>query len=160
MAEEKLREQLYNSYKNRAILYWLIFDEMSKEVGEEKASEIMMRAIYARGRQKGAKYAKYAPNDLAGLKEAFVGGLADEGRMFDPDIIRDEADGLDIKFRRCPLKEAWFEIGLSEEDVARMCRIAARVDNGTFEGAGFNFSADTFQPGGDGCCYLHIRPGG
>ena len=37
---------------------------------------------------------------------------------------------------------------------------AVAVDNGTFESAGFEFSADTWQPGGDGCCYLHIRPGG
>ena len=29
-----------------------------------------------------------------------------------------------------------------------------------FEAAGFEFFADTWQPGGEGCCYLHIRPGG
>ena len=40
-----------------------------------------------------------------------------------------------------------------------MCSIAGRVDNGTFEGAGFTFSADTWQPGRSGCCHLHIRPG-
>ena len=40
-----------------------------------------------------------------------------------------------------------------------MCEIAAHVDNGTFEGAGFEFSADTWSPGGEGCCRLHIRPG-
>jgi hypothetical protein len=33
------------------------------------------------------------------------------------------------------------------------------VDNGTFEAAGFAFSAKTWQPGDDGCCFLHIRPG-
>ena len=27
------------------------------------------------------------------------------------------------------------------------------------ESAGFTFSADTWQPGRDGCCHLHIRPG-
>jgi ABC-2 type transport system ATP-binding protein len=40
-----------------------------------------------------------------------------------------------------------------------LCRIAARVDNGTFESAGFEFHGDTWQPGGDGCCVLHFRPG-
>ena len=29
--------------------------------------------------------------------------------------------------------------------------------NGTFEGAGFGFSADTWQPNAEGCCRLHIR---
>ena len=43
--------------------------------------------------------------------------------------------------------------------MATLCRIAAKVDDGTFESAGFRFSADTWKPGGDGCCCLHIRPG-
>ena len=34
-----------------------------------------------------------------------------------------------------------------------------RNNNGTFEAAGFAFSADTWQPGRDGCCHLHVRPG-
>jgi hypothetical protein len=57
------------------------------------------------------------------------------------------------------LKDAWREAGLPDADVARLCQIAGRIDNGTFEAAGFEFSADTWQPGRDGCCSLHIRPG-
>jgi hypothetical protein len=66
---------------------------------------------------------------------------------------------VDIKFRACPLREAWQEAGLPDEEVATLCRIAARIDNGTFEGAGFEFFADTWQPNAEGCCCLHIRPG-
>ncbi|MGW8256907.1 MAG: hypothetical protein ACWGMZ_05430 [Thermoguttaceae bacterium] len=51
------------------------------------------------------------------------------------------------------------EAALSEELVATLCRIAASVDSGTFEAAGFKFQAETYQPNGEGCCYLHIRPG-
>ena len=160
MREENLRRELYDSFKNRAMLYYLIFQELRDEVGAEKAEEILGRAIYRRGAEKsGPKYAKYGPDDLAGLKEAFLGGIPDDGRMFDPEVIRDDADGLDIKFRGCPLRDAWQEAGLPDDEVATICRIAARIDNGTFEAAGFEFAADTWQPGGDGCCYLHIRPG-
>ena len=160
MSEQQLRAQLYDSYKNRAAIYYLIYDELRKEVGAEKAEQIMARAIYRRGVQKGQeKYGRYAPGDLDGLKAAFVGGLADDGRMFRPEITRDDAAGVDVKFHACPLREAWQELGLPDEEVATLCRIAARVDNGTFEGAGFRFHADTWQPGGEGCCYLHIRPG-
>jgi hypothetical protein len=35
----------------------------------------------------------------------------------------------------------------------------ARVDSGLFEVAGFRFHADTYRPGAEGCCFLHIRPG-
>ena len=160
MSEETLRNQLYDSFKNRAILYYLIFDEIRKELGAERAEEILGRAIYRRGTQKGReKYSRYGPNDLAGLKKAFLDGMPDEGRMFQPEVIRSDAEGLDVKFHGCPLRDAWQEAGLPDEEVATICRIAARVDNGTFEAAGFQFSADTWQPGGDGCCYLHIRPG-
>ena len=98
-------------------------------------------------------------DDLQGLKQAFLGGLPDDGNMFQPEIVRDDPEGLDIKFHGCPLRDAWQELGLPEEEVATLCRIAARIDTGTFQGAGFDFSADTYQPDGEGCCYLHIRPG-
>ncbi|MCE5266949.1 MAG: L-2-amino-thiazoline-4-carboxylic acid hydrolase [Planctomycetaceae bacterium] len=160
MSEQQLRKQLYDSFKNRAMIYYLIFDELREELGEDRAEEILSRAIYRRGEQKGRdKYAQFAPRDLPGLKAAFLGGVADEGRMFRPEVLRDDAQGLDIKFHACPLREAWEESGLPEEDIATLCRIASQIDEGTFAAAGFNFSADTWQPGGEGCCHLHIRPG-
>lgn len=157
--EETLRRQLYDSYKNRAMIYYLIFDEMRKAIGASRAEEIMSRAIYRRGVQQSAKLATFGPKDLAGLQQAFLGAIPDEGRMFAPEVLHADHDALDIKFHRCPLREAWQDAGLPGEEVATLCRIAAKVDNGTFEGAGFCFSADTWLPEGDGCCYLHIRPG-
>jgi hypothetical protein len=159
MSEEQLREQLYDSFKNRAILYYLIFDELRSEIGAQRAEEVLQRAVYRRGVEKGRKYAPYGPRDLEGLKAHFLGGIPDAGRMFQPEVLRSDDAGLDIKFHRCPLREAWQEIGLPDDEVARLCRIAARIDNGTFESAGFAFTADTWQPGGEGCCFLHIRPG-
>jgi hypothetical protein len=161
MSEDVLRRQLYDSFKNRAAIYWLIYDELRRELGAERAEEILGRAIYRRGEQKGReKYARFGPADLAGLKSAFLGGLPDEGRMFQPELTRDDPQALDIRFGACPLRDAWQELGLPDEEVATLCRIAARIDHGTFEAAGFRFTADTWQPGGEGCCYLHIRPGG
>jgi hypothetical protein len=141
------------------MLYYRIFDEMRRALGEEQATDILSRAIYARGREIGAVFARHGPADLAGLRDAFVATIPDEGRMFAADVERCDARALDIKLQRCPLKEAWQEARLSDADVARLCRIAGRVDNGTFEAAGFEFWADTWQPGRDGCCHLHIRPG-
>ena len=96
---------------------------------------------------------------MAGLRDAFVAMIPDEGRMFAAKVERCDAAALDIKLQRCPLKDAWLEAEVPEADVARLCAIARRVDNGTFEAAGFEFWADTWQPGRDGCCHLHIRPG-
>jgi len=157
--EERLREQVYAAFKNRAMVYACVLDELRRELGEARATDLLQRAIYRRGTQVGRALARYGPADLAGLRQAFLAMVPDEGRMFAPEVTRDDATGLDIKFHRCPLKEAWLEAGLPEVEVAKLCAIAGRVDNGTFEAAGFGFSADTFQPGGEGCCHLHIRPG-
>jgi hypothetical protein len=160
MQEKTIRQQLYDSFKNRAMIYYSIYDELRAELGPQRAEEILSRAIYRHGAEKGReKFARYAPEDLPGLQKVFLEGIADDGRMFQPELIRSDSAGLDIKFHSCPLRDAWKEAGLPEEEVATLCRIAARIDYGTFEGAGFAFHADTYQPNGEGCCCLHIRPG-
>ena len=159
MSEEQLRRQLYDAFANRAHVYRLLFDELRAEFGEAKAAELLGRAIRRRGAEQAAKYAPFAPADLGALKEAFVGGLPDGGAMFAPEVVRCDAEGLDVKFHRCPLKKAWLDAGLPEAEVAALCRVAAEVDRGLFEAAGFRFEADTYRPGAEGCCFLHVRPG-
>lgn len=159
MSEQDLRNQLYAAFKNRAMMYYHIYNEMKNEVGEQKATDILKRAIYKRGLEVGKQFAKYGPADMEGLKDAFVGNVPDDGKMFEPELQRCDKDGVDIKFHRCPLKEAYQEAGLSEDEIAKMVEIAASVDYGTFEAAGFEFSAETWKPGREGCCQLHIRPG-
>ena len=159
MSEESLRKELVASFKNRAMIYHGFFVELREEVGEEKAAEIMARAIYKRGLAAAQRFTQYGPHDMEGIKDAFLGFLPDQGALFGPELERCDGDGVDIKLHRCPLKEAWLEEGIDEKDVARLCKIAATVDNGTFEGAGFKFHAETWEPGREGCCHLHIRPG-
>jgi hypothetical protein len=157
--DDRLRGELYAAFRNRAMMYWHIFAELRRALGEPQAAGLLSRAIEARGREIGRPFARYGPADLPGLRDAFVAAIPDGGQMFAPRVDRCDADGLDIKLQRCPLKDAWQEAGVPPADIAALCRIAGRVDNGTFEAAGFEFSADTWQPGGDGCCHLHIRPG-
>jgi hypothetical protein len=96
---------------------------------------------------------------MEGLKEAFWANVPDNGKMFEPEVLRCDTTGLDIKMHRCPLQEAWQDANLPAQEIARMCKIAAVIDTGTFEGAGFSFSAETWQPGRQGCCVLKVRPG-
>ena len=156
---EELRQQLRDAYKNRAMIYYHIYEELSRELGPERAEQIMKRAIYRRGQERGQAFRQFAPANLAGVREAFLGHLPDEGRLFEPEVLAHDDTRLDIKFHHCPLREAWVEAGLPDDLVATLCRIAAEVDYGLFQEAGFKFSADTWQPGGEGCCCLHIRPG-
>ena len=159
MSEDNLRAQLRASFKNRAILYYLIFDELRDELGEERATKLLKRAIYRRGEQVGKQFGRFAPDDFEGLKDAFLDFIPDGGRLFDPQVQRCDSEGLDVQLEACPLKEAWEELGLSEQDRVTMCRVAGEIDKGTFEAAGFRFETDTWQPGRSGCCHLHVRPG-
>lgn len=152
-------DQLIGAFKARGLFYVAIYNEMAKEFGPQKAEELMRRAIYKRGVETGKQFAKYAPNDLKGLCKAFLAFIPDSEHTFKPEVVRCDDKELEIKFHGCPLKEAWQEAGLPPEEVAHICSMAATVDNGTFEGAGFEFSAETYHQGKDGCCHLHIRPG-
>jgi hypothetical protein len=159
MSDQELRSQLYAAFKHRAMLYYLIFDELRQALDETRAIEILQRAIRRRGEVVGQKYAPFAPDNLTAPRDAFLANIPDDGRMFSARVDRCDGEHLDMTLQTCPLRDAWQEAGLSERDVATMCRIAAAIDEGTFVGAGFAFSADTWQPGSEGCCHLHIRPG-
>ncbi len=159
MSEDSLRRQLDAQIRNRALIYATTFDALSEEVGAAKAEAIMRRAIYNRGCQVADAFKAFAPADMAGLRDAFLKSIPDEGRAFQPEIIRCDAGGLDIKFHACPLKQAWVDAGIDDARLETLCRIAGIIDNGTFEEAGFSFAAETWKPGDTGCCFLHIAPG-
>ncbi|MFO7905245.1 MAG: L-2-amino-thiazoline-4-carboxylic acid hydrolase [Planctomycetota bacterium] len=159
MSEEQLRGQLYGSFRHRARLYYLIFDELRRTLDEPRAIELLQRAIRRRGEEIGQRFAQFAPDDLAGLRDAFLSTVPDEGRMFAPTVDHCDDQRLDITLHSCPLRDAWLDDGLDPEEAATMCRIAAIVDEGTFVGAGFEFSADTWAEHREACCRLHIKPG-
>ncbi len=159
MDVEKLRNELYAANENRAIIYYLLFDELRNELGEERAMDIFRRAIYQRGRQIGEKFAQFAPDNLQGLCASFLAGIPDGGAMFAPTVLRCDADALEIRFDHCPLKNAWRKMGLPVEECAKICEIAAMVDYGTFEGAGFDFTLRALREGEEHSCFLTIRPG-
>ena len=50
------REETRHAFENRALIYGAIFDELSWEIGDERATDIMQRAIRARGHEVGKKY--------------------------------------------------------------------------------------------------------
>ena len=159
MSEKKLRQYLYGSFKNRALMYYHIFDELRKQVGERKATAILKKAIYKRGLVAGKPLAKYGPNNFTGLVKGFIGWDMDDCKMFKAEVLRCDREGLDLKFHGCPLRDAWQEAGLSDKETTKICSIAAAVDTGTFEGAGFEFFAETWKPEFGNCCFLHVRPG-
>lgn len=151
------RADLIAQMKNRALIYLEMYDVLAEELGAASAEALLTRAIYRRGRSAGAALAKYAPADLAGLREAFLAHVPGGAEIFRPEVLRADAGRLEIQLHGCPLKDAWREAGLAEDKVATLCRIAGAVDKGLFEGAGFAFENRTWTPGKSGCCFLSVQ---
>ena len=152
------RADLIAQMKNRALIYLEIYDVLAEELGPARAETLLTKAIYRRGRAAGAALAKYAPADLAGLREAFLAHVPGGREIFRPEVVRADAERLEIQLHGCPLKDAWREAGLADDKVATLCRIAGAVDKGLFEGAGFAFENRTWTPGERGCCFLSMAP--
>ena len=73
MSEAKTGELLVSAIKARAMFYYAFYKEFSAEIGAERTAEIMKRAIYKRGLEIGKPFRKFAPGDMAGLKNTFLG---------------------------------------------------------------------------------------
>jgi hypothetical protein len=145
--------------KMRAVAYAHMFDVMREHLGQEKAQEIGQEATRRLGEGMGDAFKQFAPNDLAGLKDAFLGGIPGIGDLFIPEVVKCDEDELQIYFERCPLKDGWTEMGKSDEDMEQLCKFAGAIDGGLFEAAGFTFAGETWKPGQPGCCRLRVLPG-
>jgi len=147
---------LKEEIKNRARIYYHIYRELSAEIGEEQAAEILKRAIYERGRVKGTKLAaKIGDPDLVKLAEAFMAGK-NEIDVFGHQAVEAGEDHALLRLNQCPLVEAWIEDGLAAEEISAMCDIAYQVDFGKFEGAGYRLEFDCRIADGAASCDLDL----
>ncbi|MBL8700060.1 MAG: L-2-amino-thiazoline-4-carboxylic acid hydrolase [Alphaproteobacteria bacterium] len=157
-ARKRLAE-LDDSHKHRALLYWSIYQELAAELGEARAEAILMRAIERRGVATGrALFGAMAAATPADVAAKFLSVSPGDGTLWPHQVVRHGDGSVEIAVRRCPLKEAWTEAGLTAEEMTRMCRIAGRFDNGCFGEAPVGFEATTWAPGHAGCCTLTLRP--
>jgi hypothetical protein len=131
---------LINELKNRARIYVHIYRELSKEIGRKKAIEVLKRALYARGQEKGIQLAaRIGKPDLHELAIAFMEGNT-EMDAFGHEIVQEHSDYVLLRLNRCPLVDAWKEAKVTPEEQSDLCDIAYQVDFGKFETAGYRLS--------------------
>jgi hypothetical protein len=153
---ERLAGELEAAFRNRGDLYRLMLEELTGELGAERAEAVLVRAIERRGREvAAAAFAGLGPRDARRIGEAFLAASPDGERMYPVDVER-RADGIVFQVRRCPLKDAWVAAGVGGEDLARLCRIAGAFDRGLFEATGVRFANRTWTPGCEGCCRIDL----
>jgi hypothetical protein len=152
---EQLESALEDASKARADLYTSFFASIEKRFGRDRAIEVLKEAVRNWGAGLGEGLKGCSVTDLP---HAFA-TQPDGGKLFQPRTDRLDADGFDVQFEGCPLKQRWTEAGLPDSDIELFCEIAAEADYGTLEAAGFDVSIDLWKPGASGCCTLRIRPG-
>jgi hypothetical protein len=157
--EETLFAALRGAFAMRAQAYGHMFDVLRERYGTEAALAVGQEATRRLGESMAEAYRPHGPADLAGLCETFLARIPERDALFAPTIERCDDQELVIRFARCPLKETWVAAGRTPEDVRLLCAFAAAIDGGLFEGAGFIFAGETWQPGREGCCRLVVRPG-
>jgi predicted ArsR family transcriptional regulator len=147
---------LINELKNRARIYILIYRELVKEVGKEKAVAILKAALYARGKEKGVQLAKkIGKPDLHKLGKAFMESAGDMD-AFGHEIVEETPHQVILRLNHCPLAEAWDDANLAPEEKKILCDIAYQVDFGKFEAAGYNLSFNCRAADGEKCCDLRV----
>lgn len=155
---EQSQAETRAAFENRALVYSAMWDELSDELGDERATEIMKRAIHRRGLEIGRKYRPaVSEGNLEEVGEIFVSGSPACGSLFTPSVDECSDDTVVLVMESCPLVDAWKNEGRRPDEIDRLCEIAAAVDEGTFEAAGLELSfAERI---GAGCprCLLELR---
>ncbi len=154
---ERLRNELEDAFRNRAHLYRLLLEELEAELGLERATAVMARALERRGREVAEVLFRDTSSDPKAIGSRFLSVSPDNGRMY-PHEVASCGSTMEIRVHRCPLKDAWFDSGLPAERIATLCRVAGAFDKGLFEAAGISFSNQTWRPErGGGCCWIKLE---
>ena len=130
-------EKVAQATRQRAAVYAHLFLVLRKRLGEREAVDLMSEAIYNLGREKSTRnYSEVARSgDLAQAAREFASKDPVKQHQFAPRVVSLTPDEAVIAMFRCPLVDEWRAMGLADEDVATLCRIAHSVDFGTWEGA-------------------------
>ncbi|MEZ5649274.1 MAG: L-2-amino-thiazoline-4-carboxylic acid hydrolase [Burkholderiaceae bacterium] len=155
----EVHELLRRAFAMRAASYAHFYDVLREQLGREQALAICKKATRRMGEAMGPALAGHAPDDLAGLRDAFLSGIIEGQALFEPAAVGVADEGLRIDFMRCPLKEAWEAMGRADGELEDLCEIAGAIDIGLFESAGFRFAGKTWRLGQPGCCRLRVLPG-
>lgn len=153
---ETLRRELEDAFRNRAHLYRLMLDELTAEIGAERAQGVIARMLELRGREVAPLLFNGIEGDPVAIGQRFLSVSPDGGRMY-PNEADFTGGACTIRVHRCPLKDAWRESGLPDQQVATLCRLAGAFDKGLFEAAGVTFTNATWTPErGGGCCWITL----
>jgi predicted ArsR family transcriptional regulator len=158
MTITEAKEQILKAHKTRAIMYYYLFDEMEKELGQETAIKIFKKATYRRGKDIQQEYINFINDDnFQALAEHFRISSPAEGELFHPKVEHTDNTSAILTMSSCPLVSAWIELGLPDEKIKLLCEVSAEIDFGTFESNNTNLTFTHQIANKDSVCRLVIK---
>ena len=155
---EQAREQIVGSHKFRGAMYYYFFDEMEKELGNEKAAAIFERATHRRGEEVHEDYKGFLEkDDFPAAGKHFCDTSPIDGELFFPKVEAADASHMVITMRGCPLVDVWREMGLSDEKVELLCKLSCGLDYGNFDTDLTKLSFTGYLGRGDEECRLVVE---
>lgn len=130
-------EKVAQATRQRAAVYAHLFLVLRKRLGEAQAVDLMSEAIYNYGEEKSNRnYSEKARGgDLAQAAREFASPDPVKQHQFAPRIVSLGPEEAVIAMSKCPLVDEWRAMGLPDDDVETLCKVAHSVDFGTWEGA-------------------------
>jgi hypothetical protein len=153
-------EKVAQATRQRAAVYAHLFLVLRRELGGERAAELMSEAIRSCGVEKSRRnYSTEAQGgDLERAAREFASPDPVKQHQFAPRIVSLEPGEAVIAMSRCPLVDEWRSMGLPDRDVETLCEIARAVDFGTWEGAlPFTLRFESTRGQGRDECILRVR---
>jgi hypothetical protein len=153
-------EKVAQATRQRAAVYAHLFKVLKSRLGEPLAIELMSEAIRNYGRDKSlAGYSAEARGgDLMQAAAEFVEPDPVKEYQFAPRIVSERADEVVIAMSGCPLVDEWRDMGLSDDEIAVLCKVSRAVDHGTWEDAlGCDLCFEGTRGEGGGECVLRVK---
>lgn len=137
----------------RAQWFYLMLQEAKKHGIDP--DEFCKATIYAFGVERGRKY---------GVCEGNPGKMAEmlynsNGQdVFDMELAEKTDERGVLRFHHCPLAATWRSMGLPEDEVAELCRLACYSDFARADSAGVDLEFGARIARGDDTCDLIFTP--
>ncbi|MBP2674473.1 MAG: hypothetical protein H6Q84_1313 [Deltaproteobacteria bacterium] len=156
-------EKVALATRQRAAVYAHLFLVLRRELGEERAVDLMREGIRNFGAEKSKRnYSEKArKGDLEQAVREFASPDPVKQHQFAPRVVSIEPGEAVVAMSGCPLVDEWRTMGLPGRDVETLCRIAHAVDFGTWEDAmPFRLRFEGTRGEGRDECILRIKKAG
>ena len=118
---------------------------------------VIRDAVAKTGAFHGAGYldSTEKPEEVCSFAKAFLPELG--LKTFEMDVVKNDAENLEIEFHYCPLLAAWQKLGFDDETCAKLFDIAMDGDRNIAKAMGYDFELGKTIAKGDHICEVNFR---